>query len=34
MYSVILGTLTLDTAWIIFEPCLIMPPASTALPTM
>jgi hypothetical protein len=28
------GTVALVTAWIIFEPCLIMPACSTSLPTM
>jgi len=32
--SVICGTFAFDTAWIIFEPCLIMPASSDALPTM
>ncbi len=32
--SVICGTFALVTAWIIFEPCLIMPASSDALPTM
>ena len=32
--SVICGTVAFDTAWIIFEPCLIMPASSEALPTM
>jgi hypothetical protein len=31
---VMLGTVALLTAWIIFEPCLIMPACSLALPTM
>ena len=28
------GTFAFDTAWIIFEPCLIMPASSDARPTM
>ena len=32
--SVMRGTVQLVTAWIIFEPCLIMPTCSTSLPTM
>jgi hypothetical protein len=32
--SVMLGTVALATAWIIFEPCLIMPACSEARPTM
>ena len=31
---VICGTVALDTAWIILEPCLIMPAASDLVPTM
>lgn len=33
-YSVICGTLELDSAWIILEPCLIMPASSEARPTI
>ena len=31
---VIWGTVALDTAWIIFDPCLIMPAASDLMPTI